>query len=155
MAVSKLTFNGKTGNPSLAAPWVHALNQPQIVQEKAGFLFKASFEDTHLMLAVSPCIINGARAHHYDQHLDKEDAFTLIGFVGAQGVFTILIKPDSRTQAIKQSAEYIKVYRGFAKFLLESGYNGEGLLDEVTQGLLAKFDLNPAPQTLQELSEAT
>ncbi|MCU0857562.1 MAG: hypothetical protein MUC65_04060 [Pontiellaceae bacterium] len=97
-AIRKVTLNEKTGGPSVAADWVHALNNDRIVKEKAGFLFKASFDGDHLMLAVVPTLIQGVRSHHYNLHPAKEDVFTLIGEVTAQGVFTILFKPESRGQ---------------------------------------------------------
>jgi len=152
MTISKVTLNGKIGGPSMTAAWISALNDPRIVREKAGFLFKASLDGDHLMLAVVPCLINGARSHHYDQHLEKEDAFTLLGAVNAGGVFTILVKPDSGEQITTHSAEFIEAYRRFAAFLLNQGYAGGGLLDEVTQGVLRDFGLNSLPSTLSELS---
>ncbi|VGO22192.1 hypothetical protein [Pontiella sulfatireligans] len=152
MTVSKVTLNGKIGGSSIAAAWIRALNDPGIVREKAGFLFKASLDGDHLMLAAVPCLINGARSHHYDQHLEKEDAFTLLGAVNAGGVFTIMVKPDSNEQITAHAAEFIDVYRQFAALLLNQGYAGEGLLDEVTQGVLQAFGLNPLPSTLSELA---
>ncbi len=148
MAINKVTLNGKTGD---ASGWIRALNDECIVREKAGFLFKASFDGDHLMLAAAPCLINGERTMHYNMHLKKEDAFTLIGDVNAQGVFTILFKPESREQVAAQAEEYIERFRQFAAFLIENGYTGDGALDEVTQGLLESLGLSPAPQTLAEL----
>ena len=148
MAISKVTLNGKT---DVAAGWIRALNDERIVQEKAGFLFKASFDGDHLMLAVAPTLINGERSWHYNMHLEKEDAFTLIGDVNAQGVFTILFKPESREQVAAQAEEYIERFRQFAAFLIEGGYTGNGVLDEVTQGVLESLGLSPFPKTLAEL----
>ncbi len=148
MAISKVTLNGKT---DVAAGWIRALNDERIVQEKAGFLFKASFDGDHLMLAVAPTLINGERSWHYNMHLEKEDAFTLIGDVNAQGVFTILFKPESREQVAAQAGEYIVLFRRFAAFLIEGGYTGNGVLDEVTQGVLESLGLSPFPKTLAEL----
>jgi len=148
MVVSKVTFNGKVGD---ASGWIHALNDECIVREKAGFLFKASFDDDHLMLAVVPTLINGERSYHYNQHLEKEDVFTLIGDINAQGVFTILFNPESREQVAEQSEEYIERFRRLAAFLIESGYTGDGALDEVTQGVLETLGLSPAPASLAAL----
>jgi len=151
MAIKKVTLNGKTGDTSVATEWIRALNEPRIVQEKAGFLFKASFDDEHLMLAVAPCLINSERSYHYNMHLEKEDAFTLIGDINAQGVFTILFNPESREQIQADSAKYIELFSQFAMFLFENGYTGRGAMDEVTQGLLENLGLSPAPQTLADL----
>lgn len=151
MPIHTVTFNGKTGGTAVATAWLCALNDPRIVQEKAGYLFKASFEAGHLMLAVNPTLIHGARSHHYNQHLEKEDAFTLIGTVNAQGVFTILFKPESREQVAKQAVEYIERVRRFAAFLFDNGYSGDGPLDKVTQSMLQTMGLDPAPQTLATL----
>ncbi len=148
MAINKVTLNGKTGD---ASGWIRALNDECIVREKAGFLFKASFDGDHLMLAAAPCLINGERTMHYNMHLKKEDALTLIGDVNAQGVFTILFKPDSRDQVSADAKIYIGRFRRFAAFLLQNGYTGDGLLDEVTQGILEELGLSLAPQTLAEL----
>jgi len=151
MTISKVTLNGKTGDASGASEWIQALNDEYIVQEKAGFLFKASFDGDHLMLAVAPTLINGERSYHYNQHLEKEDAFTLIGTVNAQGVFCILFSPESREQVAAQADEYIVLFRRLAAFLIEGGYTGDGILDEVTQGVLKKLGLSPAPKTLAGL----
>lgn len=148
MPISKVTLNGKSGG---AADWIRALNDARIVQEKAGFLFKATLEGDHLMLAVLPCLINGERSYHYNQHLEKEDAFTLIGDINAQGVFTILFNPESREQSQTDSKKYIELFRQFAGFLLQQGYTGDGLLEDVTQGILQTLGLTPAPKTLAGL----
>jgi len=152
MAISKITLNGKTGDASIAAGWIRALNDERIVREKAGFLFKAGFDGDHLMLAVLPTLINGERSFHYNQHLDKEDIFTLIGDINAEGVFTILFNPESREQVESDSAKYIELFRQLAAFLIENGYTGEGVLDSVTQDVLKRLGLSPAPQTLAELT---
>jgi hypothetical protein len=152
MEVGKVTFNGQAGGRSAASAWIGALNSPRIVREKAGFLFKASLDGDHLMLAAVPCLINGARSHHYEQQLEKEDAFTLLGTVSAGGVFTILVKPANAEQIMTHAFGFIEVYRRFATFLLEQGYVGEGVLDEVTQGVLQDFGLSHPPSTLSELA---
>jgi len=149
MSISKVTLNEKAGD---ASGWIRALNDERIVREKAGFLFKAGFDGDHLMLAVLPTMINGERSYHYNQHLEKEDAFTLLGDVNAEGVFTILFKPESREQVEADSEKYIELFRRFAAFLVESGYTGDGALDEVTQGVLKSLGLSPVPQTLVELA---
>ncbi len=148
MSIKKVTLNGKRGG---AANWIRALNDPNLVREKAGFLFKASFDGDHLMLAAAPCLINGERTMHYNMHLKKEDAFTLVGDVNAQGVFTILFKPESREQVAADAEKYIGRFQRFAAFLLQNGYIGDGLLDEVTQDLLKELGLSPAPETLADL----
>ena len=148
MLIRKITLNGKVGD---ASEWIRALNDECIVREKAGFILKASFGGDHLMMAVAPTLINGERSWHYNQVLEKEDAFTLIGTVNAQGTFTILFHPESREQVAAQADEYIVLFRRFAAFLIEGGYTGDGLLDEVTQGLLQKLGLSPAPTTLTGL----
>jgi len=148
MAINKVTLNGKRGG---AADWIRALNDPNLLREKAGFLFKAGFDGDHLMLAVLPTMINGERSYHYNQHLEKEDAFTLLGDVNAEGVFTILFKPESREQAQANSEKYLEQFRRFAAFLIDGGYTGDGVLDEVTQGLLESLGLSPAPETLAGL----
>ncbi|MBI9019868.1 MAG: hypothetical protein JEZ10_01260 [Verrucomicrobia bacterium] len=151
MVVRKVTLNGNRGEPAIAAEWIRALNDGLILTKKAGFLFKASWDEDHLMLAVAPCLINGERSYHYNQHLEKEDAFTLIGEVSAQGVFTILFKPESREFAIQQAGRYIDLFRRFAEFLRQGGYAGEGKLDDVTQGVLKSLGMNCPPETLDEL----
>ncbi len=148
MAIKKVTLNKKLDN---ASGWIRALNDDRIVREKAGFLFKASFDGDHLMLAAAPCLINGERTMHYNMRLKKEDAFTLIGDINAQGVFTILVKPETQEQIAMHADEYIERFRRFAKFLIENGYKGEGLLDEVTQGILKELGLSPAPNRLANL----
>lgn len=150
-AIKEVTLNGKTGDISVVREWVRALSNERIVQAHAGYLFKALFDGEHLVLAVVPCLIDGERSYHYNQHLGKEDAFTLIGDVNAQGVFTILFKSESRVLSETQKERYVAAFRQFALFLTAAGYQGEGQLDEVTQGILATLGLVPAPQTLAGL----
>ncbi len=151
MLVNKVTLNGKTGGASVATDWIGALNDPRLVREKAGFLFKASFEGGHLMLAVAPTLINGERSYHYNMHLKKEDAFTLLGDVNAEGIFSLLFKPDHPGQFRAESSRFVGVCHRFAGFLIENGYAGKGMLNEVTQGLLEAAGLSPAPQVLADL----
>ncbi len=148
MSINKVTLNGKSGG---AADWIRALNDARIVQEKAGFLFKATFDDDHLMLAVLPCLIHGERSYHYNQHLEKEDVFTLVGTINAQGFFTILFNAESCKQIQADSEKYIELFRRFATFLFENGYTGDGFLDEVTQQVLEELGLSLTPKTLADL----
>ena len=64
MAIRKVTLNRKRGGTE---GLIRALNDECIVREKAGFLFKASFDGEHLMLAVAPCMIHGERSMHYNK----------------------------------------------------------------------------------------
>jgi hypothetical protein len=151
MTINKVSLNGNTGGASIAQELISALNDERIVREIAGFLIKASFDEDHLMLAVEPALINGERTMHYNMHLEIENQFTLIGGLNAQGVFTILFKPDNMEQFAAESPRFIEVCRRLAGFLLENGYAGEGRLDEVTQRLLNEAGLSPAPQGLADL----
>lgn len=151
-AIRSVTLNGKKGDHKIAQPWIDAMNDPRIVTEKAGFLFKATIRQEHLLLAVSPVLINGERSHHYDQHLDEEDAYTLIGDISAAGVFTILFKPERLPLSETQKTRYLSAFRHFAALLLNQGYSGEGLLNDITQTVLEDLGLYPAPQTLAELN---
>lgn len=151
MITNTVTLNGETADVSIITKWIEALNDECIIREKAGFLFKATFDGEHLMLAVAPCLIHGERSLHYKLKLEKMDAFTLVGSVNAQGVFTLLFKPDSMEQLRKESAHFIEVCRRFSTVLLEQGYTAEGLLDEVTQGVLQNLGLSPAPKRLADL----
>jgi hypothetical protein len=151
VAPHTIVINGKSGSLSLAGDWIRALNNPQILKEKAGFLFKVLAEDDRLMVAVVPALIHGERTYHYALRLEQESAFTLIGDVNAQGVFTILFKPESCEAAMKHQRDYIEQFRRFASFLSLAGYNGAGLLDEVTQGLLQELGLSPVPDRLSGL----
>ena len=149
--VTSVILNGKSGDPSLVSDWIRALNDERVVQEKAGFLFKACFDADRLLLEVAPFFIHGERTYHYNMHLEKEDAYTLIGMVDAQGVFTLLFKPESPTLSADQREAYARVCRRFAAFMLEAGYTGKGLLDEITQSLLVELGVSPAPASLAEL----
>ena len=150
-AINKVTLNSKTGEPSIAIHWIRALDDERILVGKAGFLFKASLCENHLMLAVEPCLINGERSYHYNMSLEQEDAYTLIGYVNARGVFTILFRAESPELSVRQIEMHSETFRRFAGFLLEAGYAGEGLLDEVTQTVLKKLEFLPVPSTLFEL----
>ncbi|MCF7849933.1 MAG: hypothetical protein K9M45_13860 [Kiritimatiellales bacterium] len=150
-AVNRITFNGESEGRFDAAAWIAALNDPRIVTEKSGFLFKASLDGDHLRLAVAPCLINGERSYHYNMQMEGEDAFTLIGAINAQGIFTILFKAESRELSVKQIARYVDTFRRFAAFMRNAGYAGEGRLDEVTQAVLKRLGLSPVPQYLGSL----
>ncbi len=151
MRIKKVTLNGKTGKTSIVKGFIHALNDERIVQEKAGFLFKASFEDDHLRLAVAPCMINGERSAHYKMPLEKEDKFTLIGDINARGMFTIMFKQESVEQVAADKEKYIELFRRFAAFFMENGYTGDGILEEVTVGVFEYFGLSNPPKTFAEL----
>lgn len=153
MTISKITFNGRRGGLSVAAEWIRALNDARLTAEKGGFLFKVSLDGDRLLLCALPAFIGDTRSYHYTMHLDKEDAFTLIGDVSAQGVFSILFKPESREAAVRQSAEYIERFRKFAAFLNDAGYCGAGRLDEVTQGVLKSLGVAHPPETLDALRQ--
>ncbi len=153
MAVRNVTFNGKPGGPAVAAEWIGALNDARLTAEKGGFLFKAAFDSNHLALAAVPALIHGERSYHYNLPVEKEDAFTLIGDVNAQGVFTILFKPESLAAAVQQAAEYIERFRSFAAFLEAAGYTGAGQLDQVTQGVLKSLGVVHPPETLDALRQ--
>lgn len=150
--IRKITFNGQTGGSEVAWPWIMALNEPRIVIEKAGFLFKAAVRTDHLLLTVTPAMINGERSYHYDQKLDGEDAYTLIGNISAAGLFTILFKPTNLPLTQEQKARYIRICVVFSWWLLREGYSGKGLLNKVTQSLFEEIGLSPTPQTLADLS---
>jgi len=152
-SIKRVTLNGISGGPATAAPWIGALNDERVVLEKAGFLFKAALSGDHLLLAVEPCLINGERRYHFNMRLAQEDAYTLIGCVDAQGVFTILVKPESRVLSGEQCARYREVFRAFAGLLLACGYTGQGLLDEVTQAVLKQVGQCPVPDRLAGLRE--
>ncbi len=150
--IQKVTFNGKSGGPQAVSPWIAALNDARIVQEKAGFIFKTGLRDDHIVLAVEPSLINGERRYHFNMRIAGEDAYTLIGNVDAQGVFTILFHPKSREIPADQRTRYLDTYRAFARLLSECGYRGAGELDTVTQGLLKRLGLHPAPASLDGLA---
>lgn len=149
--IRNVIFNGKPGDRSLIKSWVNALNNPRIVTEKAGFLFKVTLNDDQVELAVAPCMINGERLCHYNMKMKQEDAYTLIGDVNATGLFTILFKPESLPLCETQKERYVNNFQQFAKLLLEHGYSEKGRLNEVTQSILEEVGLHPAPQTLAEL----
>lgn len=149
--IRKIIFNGKSGGNSIIKPWVRALNDPRIVTEKSGFLFKALAQNDCMELAVAPCLINGERLYHYNMHLKTESAYTLVGDVNAGGLFTILFNPEKLPLSETQKARYVRAFRLLAELLLEQGYSGEGNLSEVTQAILKDLGLSPAPRTLAEL----
>ncbi len=60
--IRKVSLNGMAGRADAIRPWIQALNNRELVLEKAGFIFKAGLADGgHFMLAVEPCLIQGAR----------------------------------------------------------------------------------------------
>ena len=73
------------------------------------------------------------------------------GTTNAQGVFTILIKPESLDLSPEQKEKYLNLYTKFGAFLISAGYKGEGILDSVTQCILQTIESSPIPKTLAEL----
>jgi len=70
VVIRKVSLNGMAGRADVIRPWIQALNNRELVLEKAGFIFKAGLADGgHFMLAVEPCLIQGARRYHYNMHL--------------------------------------------------------------------------------------
>lgn len=155
MRIKKVTLNGVAGGCSVAKPWISALHDEKLVLEKAGFLFKAGLDGDRMLLAVEPCLIQGERRYHFNMHLAHEDAYTLIGSVNAQGEFTILFKPESRDLSAEQCARYREVFAAFAGLLLDGGYVGDGLLDEVTQSVLGAVGFAPVPDRLSGIRDAS
>ncbi len=153
-AIRRVTLNGKAGGHKVGRPWIEALNDPHILTEKAGFLFKAAVRGDHLFLAVVPVLIDGKRSYHYEQHLDNEDAFTLAGDVNASGVFTILFKPEKMPLSAEHARRYRHSINLFTEWLLAEGYSGKGLLSEVTQCVLRELEYSPVPQTLKDLQRS-
>lgn len=153
--IQHVVFNRKTGSPDIIAPWIHALNNPRIMQEKAGFLFKVGRHEDSLLLAVEPCLINGERRYHFNMHLAHEDAYTLTGSVNPQGEFTILFCPECRALTDAQCARYRDVVGCFAALILSNGYAGRGMLDDVTGPLLQAIGFDPMPSSLSNIPKRT
>jgi len=153
MKVSKVTCNGKTGDASVLSPWIAALNNPRIVTEKAGFIFKVGLAGSHLMLAVEPCLIQGERRYHYNLHLAQEDVLYLSGNVDAHGVFMLIAKPRSLPLAAGDKTAFLALYQTFAGLLLAQGYRQAGALDEVTRSVLTELGLTRAATSLRELAD--
>jgi hypothetical protein len=148
-----LTFNRQTGGPELVDAWIGALNRPDLVQSKSGYLFKAVLRDPHWMLEAVPCLINGERAYHHTLLPGTDAETALIGTVNAQGVFTLLIRPGKSPAPTRPPpAAALHLLQRFARLLLTRGYCGTGMLDEVTQGLLKSLAPEPVPRTLNELA---
>jgi hypothetical protein len=152
MLVENIILNGVAGGRAVAKPWIQALNDAKLVLEKAGFLFKAGLDGGRMLLAVEPCLIQGERRYHFNMHLAHQDAYTLIGAVNAMGEFSILFKPECRDLQPDQCARYREVFGAFAELLLDGGYCGTGILDEVTQSLLGEVGFDPVPNRLAGLA---
>ena len=147
-----IIFNEKSGPTSIVIPWIAALNDPRIVTEKAGFLFKALLHEDHMELAAEPCLIHGERLCHYNMPLKQNHPATLIGTVSSTGEFTVLFKPDKGGLTDGQKVHCREGLKAFAALLLEQGYTGEGRLCDITKMILPKIGLSPALQTLTELA---
>ena len=150
--IRNIIFNGTSGTPALIRPWVNALNDPRIVTEKAGFLFKALLYNDHIELAAQPCLINGERLYHYNLLLSTDDPCILIGDVNAAGIFTVLFKPNKGGLTDDQKKRCRNGLKTLAELLLLQGYKGEGLLCDVTRMVLPEIGLSPTLQTLIEIA---
>lgn len=148
-----MILNGKSGKPSIARSFILALDDERIITEKGGFLFKALAAGDRLVLGVTPCFIDGGRTYHYDTQLPGENKFTLIGSVTPDGIFEILFKPLSRELSPEDIRKYADIYVMFARFLLENGFSGQGILSTVTVGMLREAELfHPLPGNLAGLA---
>lgn len=151
--VREVTLNGKTGKPALAGSFIGALSDERIITEKGGFLFKVLAAGRRLVLGVTPYFIDGGRTYHYDTRLPGENEFTLIGSVTSGGIFEILFRPLSKELSHEDIRKYVDTYVIFARFLLENGYSGKGMLETSTIKMLREAKLfKPVPEDLAGLA---
>lgn len=151
--IRRVVLNGEPAAGRQVRAMVRAIGDARILVEKGGFLLRAAVDGETLALAVIPCIINGARTHHYEMPLPVENAGTLMGGVTAEGAFTLLFRPESVPVPPAQVAAVADTAVQLARFLLEHGYAGPGPLDGVTQGCFAEIAAFAAlPSTLADLA---
>jgi hypothetical protein len=154
--IRKLTLNARTGTSGLARDLLRALNDPRILTEKGGFLFKARLEaddPTHLILGVTPCLLDWQRTYHYDTRLPGEDAYTITGTVTPGLVFELLFNPPAAVLTEHQRCLYARLFVVFARFMLEQGLRPGATLGIVTRQLIQEAGLfQPPPEDLPALA---
>jgi hypothetical protein len=149
-------LNGKRATGKALRQMARALADRKLLGERGGFLLKATLKDEGAWLSVVPCILNGARTYHYDMKLAEETAYTLIGAVNANGVFTLFFQPGPAGLGEDARGEYLKAYSRLAALLFDNGYDGEARLDWSTRRLLEESEVaRPAPESLAALIHPT
>ncbi len=147
-----VSLNGVAGDITILGDWVRALMNPAVLREKGGYLFKASFADRQAFFAVAPYVLDGQRSYHFAMQIEQDDAHTLIGVVDANGAFGFTFKPDQPEITTAYRLSCLATCRRFARVLIDAGYRGDGVLDDVTKGQLAGWGGHSAPDSLAALA---
>lgn len=155
--IVRVTLNGDSGKPGTVRSLIRALNDSRILTEKGGFLFKTRLDagdPTHLLLGITPCLLDGQRTYHYDTRLPGEDAFTITGSVTPGLVFELLFNPPAAVLTDRQRFLFARLFVVFARFLLERGLRPGATLGIVTRQLIREAGLlQPPPEDLPALAD--
>jgi len=148
----RLVLNGESPSDRERKRFVRALSDPRRLRSSGGYLFKSGLVGDTVLISIVPAIAEGERLHHYDIAVPDEQP--IIGTVSANGEFSLLFKAGQESMDETDRSAWRRRFRGFARILIESGYQGTGTLDWITRQIIRESGIiEPIPQTLVELSE--
>lgn len=137
--IMDIFFNGEKLSSSELAPIVRAIEDPAVLREKGGFLFRFAREEETVHFGLLPYLQNGQRMYHYNI---KMPSFPLIlsGFVNAGGSLTFLPEQTKKKDAREWlSQDYHNQVKFFASFLINEDFPPKTRLDEISVEVLDKF----------------
>lgn len=153
----QVVLNGEHPTGAQGAAVAHALQDPAILTEKGGYIFKGALVEGCLYLELCPTIIAHVRQVHHALDLGVDSPLIVNGFINLDGsLAVVLLKPGASPlllEADRPAAQALLLHLGQA--LLAWGVSPELPLDFTTLltvqecGLLAH-----CPASLQALVEA-
>lgn len=154
MRSTKVWLNGRKAKRTELRAMAHALSDCTLLQEKGGYLFKAVLHERILHIGVVPVFSEGVRGHHYEITLPGEEYQALSGTVSPGGFFTILFHPRSTALSSTDKQQYRMTLSAFARCLVDSGLNTNGVVDEITRDLFVSSGLmSTAPDSLRSATK--
>jgi hypothetical protein len=150
----RIFLNNKLTDPEEINRIFQSIQVKKILEEKGGFLFKSSINDSEFHISIIPVIMDGQRTHHYDIRLDYEDEYILSGFFNIDGSLGMLFTPPGRKDRIEQNFKnrLKNCYRETAIVLLENGFPPDIKLDWVSQKILGEIGIfQTIPRTLSDV----
>ncbi len=150
-------LNGSYPAPKLVKQVVAALQDPVILTEKGGYIFKAALTGEVLHIGLIPTLVGDTRKVHHAIDLNIETPMIINGFFNADGTLgMVLLKPGAKpclTPEDRPLARRLMVC--FCQCLLTWGLPQSLPLDLTTDLTLHETGLAEGdPSTLAELLDA-
>ena len=153
----QVVLNGEHPTGAQGAAVAHALQDPAILTEKGGYIFKAALMEECLHLALCPTVIGAIRQMHHTMVLEVASPLIADGFINADGsLAVVLLKPGAAPllqAGDRPAAEAL--LRCLGQTLLGWGLAPQVPLDFITRLTVEECGLLPAcPASLGELVAA-